>query len=64
MKHLTIHAIGETLPVIPTVVRSPCGKFFYVDKERDSLTEDPASITCPACLHALTLRPQAPRNTA
>jgi hypothetical protein len=64
MQHQVIHAISETLPIIPTVVKSPCGQFFFVHKSPEQLTHDPARITCEACLKILahpTLHPQRKR---
>jgi hypothetical protein len=48
-----IHAIAVRLPVLPPVVKTPCGQFLFVDQYRDQLTEDTAGITCVACLDSI-----------
>jgi hypothetical protein len=54
-----IHAIAVRLPVLPPVVKTPCGQGLFVDQDRDQLTEDTACITCAACLHSIAHRERA-----
>lgn len=48
------HGIAVRLPVRPPVVKTYCGRFAFVEHHRDQLTEDPAQMTCPTCLQAMT----------